>query len=457
MLAATLIAVVAWAGYTSAAVYRHQRFGSNAYDLGIYDQSIWGFTALGFGADNTVLRTPTLLIDHFQPLLVALAPLYWLWDDVRVLLVAQGALLAAASLPLFLWARRELGTPAALGLQTAFLLFWGVLAGNLYDFHDLAVAAPIVSLALYATLTRSDRLLIVALVLGLLTRETLALTFAALGVYVLVAQRRPRLGAAIVAVSVVWFALVFELVLPATTGTDYAHWFYPGLGTGPRDALVHLVTHPIDSLRILVTPESKQTALINLFAPWLFLPAASPLVLVLLPTLGERFFSDKPAHWAQGFHYTLAMSPILAIAAADGLRRLTALVGRRADLLRVAGVGTMLAAALVFSFYRMRPLDELERYVTDAQVESIGACLEAVPDDRSVAATSALVPHLSHRRRIYVLDDRPIPNVDVYALDRATWTFPLTADDIDRLERALRGRGYSVACERGSTTVLVRR
>jgi uncharacterized membrane protein len=457
-LAAGLLTAAGTALLAATSVFRHDHFGSNAYDLGLFDQTIWGYSRFDV-LPNTVLRLPNALGDHFHPLLVALAPLYWLWDDVRVLLLAQAALIALASVPLFLWARERLGPWPALLFQAAYLTFWAVLGGALFDFHDVALAAPIVSLALYALLTRRDGLLVAATALGLLTREDIALTFVGIGLFAAVVQRRWKLGALLAGASFAWFAVVFKLVIPALADRDYAHWAYSGLGPDPLRATLHLVAHPLDSAQQFFTPRDKRIALFNLFVPWALLPLMSPLLLVMLPTLAARFFSDKPSHWApQGFHYSLVLAPMLAFAAVDTTARIGHLVRGRQGVrwLPLATGVLVLALGLYFSFARLRPLDELRRYTTAEQIAGIERCLAVIPDDASVAATSALVPHLSHRRRIFVLDRRRVPDVDVYALDLSTWTFPFTRDDARRLVESKRAAGYGVRCADGSTTVLAR-
>nr|MBA3383556.1 DUF2079 domain-containing protein [Actinomycetota bacterium] len=283
-VAAAALTIAAAAGMSWAALYRHQRFGSNAYDLGIFDQAVWGYSRFEW-IPNTVLRLPHTMGDHFHPILVVLAPLYWLWDDARVLLVAQAALLAGAGIPIFLWAREKLDGIAALAFLAAYLVFWAVLGGSLFDFHELAFAAPIVSGAIYAALTRRTNLLWVCVVLGLLTREDVALTFVGLALFIALAQRRWQLGAALATLGAAWFVLAYKVVIPALAGRDYAHWAYSRLGADPASALVHLITNPVDSIRTFLTPRAKQIALGNLFAPWLGLPLLSPLVLVMLPTL----------------------------------------------------------------------------------------------------------------------------------------------------------------------------
>jgi uncharacterized membrane protein len=439
----------------AVSIFRHDRFGSNAYDLGIFDQTIWGYSRFEM-LPNTVLRLPNALGDHFHPILMAFAPLYWVWDDARVLLVAQAVLLALASVPLFLWARERLGAVPALLFQAAYLIFWAVLGGALFDFHELSVAAPVVSLALYGLLTRRNTPLFVAAAIALLTREDVALTFVGIGLFAALVQRRWKLGAGLAALSFAWFAVAFKLIIPAFADRAYAHWAYSGLGPDPARAALHLVTHPLDSVREFFTPRDKQIALFNLFVPWALLPLLSPLLLVMLPTLAARFFSDKPSHWApQGFHYSLVLAPMLAFAAVDTTARIaehTSSGGRRRLAL---GAGALvLVLGLYFSFARLRPLDELHRYTGDEQITAIRSCLDVIPANASVAATSALVPHLSHRRAIYVLDRRPIPRVDVYALDLSTWTFPFTVEDARRLLAEKRTEGYRVSCSQAFIAVL---
>lgn len=445
--APVLLAAAAAFGYAAAAIFRHERFGSNAYDLGLFDQTIWGYSRFEL-LPNTVVRLPNLLGDHFHPILIALGPLYWLWDDPRVLLVAQAILLSLASLPIYFWARRELGNGAALLFQVAYLVFWAVLGGDVFDFHDLAVAAPIVSLALYATLARADRLLVAAVVLALLTREDLALVLIGLGAYIWFVQGRRRFGAVIAGVAAIWLVAMIELVIPAFADRAYAHassieWRDPG-----------------SALKTLFTPREKLVALFNLLAPWLALPLVSPLFyLVAGPTLLARFASDKPSHWAaQGFHYSLVLAPVLAFAAIDTTVRIRRWSGGRArPLLPLAAGAGVVLAGLYFSFHRLSPLDELKRYTSDEKIAAIEECLATIPPDASVAATSALVPHLSHRRRIYQLDLRPVPDVDVYALDTSTWFYPLTREDVRAIVAAKRQSGYRVRCAREDVVVLARR
>ena len=451
------LALIAAVTYAAVGIYRHDHFASNAFDLGVQDQTVWGYSRLQMIL-NTVEMIRNLLGDHFHPILMVLAPLYWIWDDARLLLVVQAALLAVAAIPIFWWARQQLGLLPAIAFEAAYLGFWGVLSGVIYDFHHIAFAVPAISFGLYAVLTNRNRLFWAMLALGLLTRENIALTFAAIGVYISVVQHRWRLGGAVIAVCVVWFTTLIEVVMPAIAGAPYGHWTYDALGSGPGSALLHIIRHPLSSLRLLVDNSAKLKLWGGLLGAWLFLPVLSPLVLVAIPTILERLWSSNPALWSASYHYSLVIAPVLAFASIDGVARLRQIVrGRIGRFLEVGLSVGVLAAGAVLSVAVVRPFDEIGTYISANQVSDIRACLGVIPADASVSASNALLPHLSHRRQIYLLTMKD--DADYVAIDLATYLghfFPGEKAQVrTTITRAL-GNGYGVACSKGTTVVLHR-
>src|SRR4051794_14155091 len=100
--------------YATYALLRFHTFLTGSYDLVIFDQAVRSYSRFhwpvsiikgvhnGFGPNFAVLG------DHISPILAVLAPLYWIWDDPRTLLVTQAVLFAAAIPPLWVFTRREL-------------------------------------------------------------------------------------------------------------------------------------------------------------------------------------------------------------------------------------------------------------------------------------------------------------------------------------------------------------
>lgn len=450
------LALVAAVGYAAISIYRHDHFASQAFDLGVQDQTVWGYSRLQM-IPNTVVMIRNLLGDHFHPILMTIAPLYWIWDDVRVLLVVQAVLLAAAGLPIFWWARERLGLWPAIAFEAAYLVFWGILAGVIFDFHHVAFAVPAISFGLYAALTKRNRLLWAMLALGLLTKEDIALTFAALGIYIGLVQHRWRLSAAIIVICTAWFAALIEIVMPAIAGAPYGHWTYEALGAGPGSAFLYLIRHPIASLQLLVDNPTKLKLWGGLLGAFAFLPVLSPVLLVAAPTLLERLWSRNPALWSASFHYSLVVAPVLAFASIDSIARLTNFRPRIRGRVGAGASLAVLAAGLILSFGLVRPLDELGTYISEHQVADIESCLAVIPADASVSAAIVLLPHLSHRRQIYLLTMKG--DADYLALDVASDVRRQLPDEEAQIRATISGAlasGYGVSCSRGTTVVMHR-
>jgi uncharacterized membrane protein len=455
-LLAGALTFLAFAAYASISVYRHEHYASNAFDLAVQDQTVWGYSQGEF-IYNTVLGIPNLLGDHFHPILMTLAPFMLVWNSAEVLLVAQAVLLAAAGIPIYLWGERELGPLAGVAFLAAYLVFWGVLAGVVYDFHHAAFAVPALSTALYATMTRRNWLLVPAVIWAMLTREDIALTLIALGFYILVVQRRWILGALLMVVNAVWLGALLNFVIPALGGgVAYRHWTYDALGSGPVSAASNVIRHPIDSLRLLFTPPTKTRVWIGSFGAFALLPLASPLLLVALPSFLERFWSSSPNFWSFHFQYSMVPAPILAFAAMDTCVRVVRLVrGRWVAIARVALPLVALAASLVVTV-ATNPLAELRTYLPDSRVAEINQCLGTIPAGASVAASNTLVPHLSHRAEIYEITMRS--TADYVAVDPSTYS-DFFAGEEDQLRNLVRGdlaAGYGIVCAKGTTLVLAR-
>ncbi|HZQ48775.1 MAG TPA: DUF2079 domain-containing protein [Candidatus Dormibacteraeota bacterium] len=463
-LAGAAIGLAAFAGYAAVSIFRHRHFGSTV-DLAAQSQTVWGYSQFDV-IPNTIVGVPNLLGDHFHPVLITLAPFYWIWNSPEVLLVAQALILAVAGVPIYLWGRERLGSFAGLAFMAAFYLYWGVLAGVEFDFHHIVFAVAAMSWAVYATVTRRNRLLWISVAVAMLSREDVALTAAALGAYIVVVQRRYLLGAVIGVLNIVWFGLLIGVIMPALAGVPYRHWTYQSLGSGPVAALRHIVQHPLDSLELLFVPIAKTRIWIGSFGNWLFLPLLSPLTLVTIPYFLERFWSDQPAVWSFHMQYNMLPAPILAMASIDSLARIRArwrwqprLPERFVPLTATLVVVTTVVA----SFAILRPLDDLTKTVDETTASAIQSCLDVIPSSAAVAASQELLPHLASRRVIYgipaevgyhVYVNPTALGVEFIAIDLVSGGSPDVA--MRAAVRTALDADYGIECTRQLTLVLRR-
>ncbi|MCZ0979679.1 DUF2079 domain-containing protein [Streptomyces diastatochromogenes] len=134
---------------------------ATGFDLGIFDQAVRAYAHFELPRSpikNVHHEFPpgfSLLGDHFTPALALLAPLYWLWDDPRTLILAQAALFAAGVPVVRRIARHAFAAAEPLAVRRAadlaglvYALGWPLLNSSYNGFHEVAFAVPFTLLML---------------------------------------------------------------------------------------------------------------------------------------------------------------------------------------------------------------------------------------------------------------------------------------------------------------------
>jgi uncharacterized membrane protein len=440
--------------YSLPGLLAHWSFASN-YDLAIFTQALWHLARLETPA-STVRGLSNVLGDHFSPIIALLVPVFSLAPAPETLIVAQAVLFAASAWPVWAFLRRRLPPSPALGLTAAYVLFFGLQRAAAFDFHEVAFAPLFVACLLLAVdADRVRRVWLAAACLALVKEDLLPFA-AAVGVMLVVRGRRkcePRLvhhGAALAAASLAAFVLLVVVVVPALNDDAvFAHAArYATLRQRPWLAPV-----------LLAVPPVKLVTVVTWLAPFAFLPLASPLTWLLAPFAAIRFLSDWPLHWGDAFHYSAPLAPILAMAAGDGLSRVAARA--RSESARRRLLAGLPAAAVVISLVvpGHQPFFRLFRpgaLAASTFTEAGGRALATIPPDASVAAQTALTPHLAQRRLIFRLDEKA-PEAEYIVAARGLSPWPMASEAaVQALVAARRQAGYKVVFEEQGWTVLRR-
>ena len=232
----TAIAAFA-AGFGSLSVLRHLAFNTGRFDLGNMVQAVWS-TAHGDVLAVTGLQGQQFsrLGAHFDPILAAFAPLWWLWPDPAMLLVVQAIAIALGAIPVYLLARKHLGSErAGVGFALAYLLYPSTQWLALNEFHPVALATPLLLAAFW--FLDEDRLVpfAVAAAAACLTKEHVGLTVAAIGLWYAFARGRRKAGLVIAAAGTAVAAIAIGLVVPhfAPAGSSPFEGRYREVGGGP--------------------------------------------------------------------------------------------------------------------------------------------------------------------------------------------------------------------------------
>ncbi len=463
--------------FSYLAVVRHLAFKTgdifinDGWDLGQYDQLIWN-SLHGYLFQNTfVPDAPIFLGKSFTPILLALVPLYAIWSDPIVLLVFQSFALGIAAFPIYWLARERLGRLLAFAIGLAYLLSPALHGINLYEFHEIALAAPVLAYATFFLLRRHTPGLIVTLLVALLIKEESALILTAFGVFIFLFQKNRRLGFALALGGAAWAVVLLQTIIPFFRGDPSGAFYYFGsgvvagggarygyLGNSIPEIISTLLTRPDVVWTHLVVPGKIEYGL-HLIVPLGLLPLFGAEALVLaLPTLAYSLLSEFDAQYSIHFHYSAALLPFFFFAAILGAERLLGWIAhaRHAAASRVAiAVLFVVSSVISYRFQSPAPLGlyyQAERYVMTAHTMLGDALMRAIPSESVVATQVDFLAHLSGRRQVYEIPRAPnYRQVDYlvadtssawYAPHKAIWEAFLATDYFDVLSRE---DGYLIA------------
>ncbi|MCB0252342.1 MAG: DUF2079 domain-containing protein [Anaerolineae bacterium] len=420
-----LILLLIGTGFLLAQSLLQQRALGTGYDLGIYDQTVWNLSH-GRIWETTLVYETGGFYDHFEPILVLLTPLYWLWSDVRVLLIVQAVALGLGSLPIYLFAYvrlmrlRPSNVWLALAIAGIYLLFPALQHANLNDFHEISLLPPLLGFTLYGLLRGKRRVMFTFLALSLLVKEDVAVTALAISAYIILLRPngfRRRDGVILAGVMLAWTWLVLNVFYPGLTrgmAYPFVDRRYSWLATTTEGALKVLLTRPWVILPPLAEPP-KLLFLLRLFGPLLFLPLLGwPVIGLALPILVYLMLSSYQPQWSVQSYYNPPLLPFLFFAlvvAIDYIQRLAKGNLKWARRL-AAAVVALTAVATAATYYVDAPgpgsrAFDANRFRVSAKAEAAYELMDQIPADSSVSTIWPLISHLSHRQQIYTVLARP--------------------------------------------------
>ena len=326
-----LIMVVYAVEMSHQAVLRYDTFKATAFDLGNMDQVLWN-TIHGrlFQFTNQAIDwygPPTRLAFHFEPIILPLSLLYVFHADPRILLVFQTLALASGALPVFLLTRRYLREWPILAalMAMAYLLSPALLGVNIFDFHPVALATPLLLYAVLALTYKRYVWFLIACVLAAACKEDVPLTIAVFGILVIWKYKLPRLGITLMIGGVLWSFLAFKVIMPHFYPGVQANnfWYrYEALGSSPGAAIANILVHPWILFTTFFTLD-RLYYMAGLVRSVGFLPLLAPeWLLPILPGLAINLLSTDPLLYSGVYQYNATIIPFIMIAAIHGTRRL---------------------------------------------------------------------------------------------------------------------------------------
>ncbi len=455
------------AGFGALSVLRQRAFNTGRYDLGNMVQTVWNtahghFLQMTSGDGRQISR----LAAHFDPILAAFAPLWWVWPSPEMLLVVQAVAVAVGALPVFWLGRKQLGSErAGVAFALAYLLFPATEWLTLNEFHPVALACPLLLFAFWYL--DEDRLVPFALfaAAAVTTKEEIGFAVAGLGVWYAVRRRRAA-GIAILGSGALVSAIAIAVVIPHfNAGAESAFYGrYDAIGGSAGGIARTAVTRPWHILEQAFQGGDIRY-LLHLMLPLALLFVLAPLAaLAAVPELALNVLSATSTQTSIHFHYTAGAIPGLVIGSVLGAAAIARRFPARSGLVATCVVAVALVANWKIGavpLWGAVPGGE-DYQKSDWQVTAhdriAEQALARIPAHAVVSSTNVLGAHLSARHRVLSLpklSDATWVAVDETRSSYADRVAPLPA--AAALVRLRRDPGWTLVFERDGLLVFHKR
>lgn len=444
--------------YFLISLFRLLRLSPGSYDLGIYVEYVKELSQFHAPAGDILGTGFNLLGNHFQVAVGLIAPFFRLVPSPATLLFFQALLTALSVFPVVTAGFTFTGRSTGRLIGFAYGLSWGLQEMIWDDFHEIALAVPLIAFSVCALARRRPAAAIGWAMPLVFVKEDQGLTVAAIGVLLAVTMvTRPAVpglawgnakaglwgGLSLMTWGLFWSVFAITVVIPHFNPLhQYYFWTDGGaVGGGHSFSVGALIGQSASGW-----PTKLQT-LALLLLPTAFAAVGSPVALIAVPSLVLRFISTDTQFWGTYWHYNATVMPVLFIAAAEAIARFRAAgkggappltvpafpawargtpAGARAQPLTAWRVpelavpaplralraakgglarhgGAMMAAiavALAFQF----PLNGLwqgSTYRLDAHVAAVNAAMAVVPDGATVQGTLDVLAPLAARADVF--------------------------------------------------------
>jgi uncharacterized membrane protein len=440
---------------------RHWAFESRG-DLALYEQSLW-LAAHGEVPRWSLYNSLDMFAFHFDPLHLAVTPLYLVAPSPLVLLAVQAGMIALGAVPLYWIVRERLPShPVLWGVfPAAYLAYAPLRAANRFDYHPGALVPALFLFALYMMEHRRWTSMILLLTLAGLLKENMPAAGVSVGVFLVFTRRQVWLGIALCVAFALWFYAGIAWIIPAFNPSGYQFFTnYAGLGNSLPSLVTGLLASPGRILEyLLVRPGWKLGYLLGVFGALAFLPLLSPSTLWLgAPFLAQHLLATTRAQISLQTHNTAEVVAFVFFASIVGASRV--LCGRlpfarwlsrwNQDQLARTLAAVLWTATLLF--HGWSEVSHLWRYQSTFRSEALTTAVHLIPPGASVAAPDRVVPHLAQRSRLYWFPTDAPPQADFVVADPER----ATTNELALLDRAVAmfpAQGYEPVFEQGPIRV----
>lgn len=392
-----------------ASFLKYENYYNGRFDLGNMAQTVWNtfHGNIFMLTDPNGIREISRLAFHADFILILLSPLYFIWEDPRMLLLIQTIVLSFGGIFVYLIAIHLLKNKIiALSFALCFFINPAINYTNLFDFHAVTLATTFLLGAFYFILKSNYKAVILFLIFAGITKEQIWAVVALFGLYLAFINKQKVLGLSIFAASsIIFYLLIWKLIPNALGGEHFATQFFGEFGDSPGDIIKSMLLHPIQTIQTLLMPD-RISYIKQLFLPLGYLSlAAFPFLIFAGPDLLINLLSGSPQMHQIYYQYSAAITPFIFISGVYAVYFIT----NKTKVIPIAIFSGAIVLFSIISAYDYGPLPFAKK-PTDSMFkeplvvkQKVNDYIQTISPDAAISASNNLGSHLSHRNRIFTI------------------------------------------------------
>jgi uncharacterized membrane protein len=440
--------------YTTSLSYvsmlKHQLFLTTAWDLGIYEQSLWSAVNSGklfwYTVELPINPNGFFFGIHFSPVLFLVLPVYMLFQSAATLLVLQSLVMALAAVPLYLIGLQETkNRKYALFFSILYLVYPPLLGVNLFDFHTQSFLPLFFFFAFYYFRNKRFLRYFFFTVLALSVVEFvpfIVIFFGLYGLWIgwkefkhsdeacgyksLFFNRTVVCSVLTIFLGVFWYMMARTVIFYFNpTVLPNPNWMQLGDPLyNPSGLLWNVVSNPLRTAQLILSSAGQKIAYsFGILAPVGFTSLLDlPVLLIGAPWFLAAFLSNYPPYYtAVGYQYVAFVIPFIFISAVRGVKKFSVIRNTfrtsKLKLMQLFSSVEKINKKLLLFFYLFilvvsygltsQPYINslIGRLSTQSQQHliALNKILELIPSNASVMTQNDIFPHVSERMYAYAM------------------------------------------------------
>ncbi|MBS9385573.1 MAG: DUF2079 domain-containing protein [Dolichospermum sp. BR01] len=420
----------------TASILRHELFNSSG-DLAFFDQTVYLISQAKLPF-SSVLGFH-VLADHAAWILYPIALLYKIYPSVYWLFVVQSVALSLGAFVTYLLALQAgLKENQAIAMVAVYLLYPVVYNSNLCDFHPDTLAVPALLTAVLAARTKKIVWFCVSVLIVLGCKAVLSLTVVAMGVWLLLFEKRRLYGVIAIISGIAWFLIANKIIIPffgsEATLVNRHFYRYSYLGKSFSETLQIILYQPqliISNILSSINLEYLSFLLVPVI--WGLIPKYMTSLIGAIPCLALNILADHPSQKNVILHYSLPVIPFLILALIASIAADKAWLKQKRAILLWSLIWFLILGK--WGFFISKYLNFVDNWQATKEAISL------IKTQDSVLTTDVITPHLTHRQEIsFKYDINELNNFHYILLNTRHPGWAATAEDYGNLVKELKKR-----------------